>query len=159
MCVCMSYSRGYKTTSVLHNFPFKERVAREFWLFFWPQRSPRGWPRSRSKWRPERKGIARSVSVCDLYIPRINPPIMLICGPNLGIYKSLTDTWMWKLGPRRVIPFLRTHKCDFRCIVGNRRDGISDAWWAARGTREGGGISVFSFLSPWVLDYFLSFHF
>ena len=23
-----------------------------------------------------------------------------ICGPILGIYKSLTDTWMWKLGLR-----------------------------------------------------------
>ncbi len=55
-----------------------------------------------------RKGIARGhspnshihVSVSDLYIPRIRLPIMLkeIYGPILGIFKSLTDTWMCKLG-------------------------------------------------------------
>ncbi len=34
------------------------------------------------------------VSVSDLYIPTINLPILLqeICGPILGIYKSLTHT-------------------------------------------------------------------
>jgi hypothetical protein len=34
------------------------------------------------------------VSVSDLYIPMIDLPIMLqeICGPILGIYKSLRDT-------------------------------------------------------------------
>jgi hypothetical protein len=33
------------------------------------------------------------LSVSDLYIPMINLPILLqeICGPILGIYKSLTD--------------------------------------------------------------------
>jgi hypothetical protein len=30
--------------------------------------------------------------LCDLYKPRIGP------GSNVGIYKKLTDTWMWKLG-------------------------------------------------------------
>ncbi len=42
------------------------------------------------------------VSVSDLHIPTIDLPIQLqeICGPILGIYKSLTDTRMWKLGPR-----------------------------------------------------------
>ncbi len=42
------------------------------------------------------------VSVSDLYIPTIDLPFLLqeICGPILGIYKSLTDTWMWKLGLR-----------------------------------------------------------
>ncbi len=52
-----------------------------------------------------RKGIARPQSqfahscVLYLYIPMIDLPILLqeICGPILGIYKSLTDTWMWKL--------------------------------------------------------------
>jgi hypothetical protein len=29
-----------------------------------------------------------------------------ICGPILGIYKSLTDTWMWKLGLRRRNSFI-----------------------------------------------------
>jgi hypothetical protein len=38
----------------------------------------------------------------DLYIPTIDLPNLLqeICGPILGIYKSLTDTRMWKLGLR-----------------------------------------------------------
>ncbi len=42
------------------------------------------------------------VSLRDLNISRIGLPILLqeICGPILGIYKSLTDTWMWKLGLR-----------------------------------------------------------
>jgi hypothetical protein len=42
------------------------------------------------------------VSVSDLYIPRIGLPILLrkICGP----YKSLTVTWMWKLGLRTDAP-------------------------------------------------------
>ncbi len=38
------------------------------------------------------------VPVSDLYIPTIDLPIFLqeICGPILEIYKSLTDTKMWK---------------------------------------------------------------
>jgi hypothetical protein len=41
-----------------------------------------------------------STSVSDLYTPTIGLPILLeeICRPILGIYKSLTDTGMWKLG-------------------------------------------------------------
>ncbi len=43
-----------------------------------------------------------NVSVSELYIPTMGLLFLLeeICGPILGIYKSLTDTWMWKLGPR-----------------------------------------------------------
>ncbi len=42
------------------------------------------------------------ISVRDLYISRIGLPILCrdICGQILGIYKSVTDTWMWKLGLR-----------------------------------------------------------
>ncbi len=42
------------------------------------------------------------VSVSDCYIPTMGLPILLleICGPTLGLYKSLTDTWVWKLGLR-----------------------------------------------------------
>ncbi len=41
-------------------------------------------------------------SESDLYNPTIGLPIQLeeICRPILGLYKSLTDTWMWKLGLR-----------------------------------------------------------
>ncbi len=47
------------------------------------------------------------VSVSVLYIPTIDLPVLLqeICGPILGIYKSLTDTWMWKLGPSEAAQF------------------------------------------------------
>ncbi len=40
------------------------------------------------------------VSVSHLYISTISLPILLekICRPILGIYKSLTDKWMLKLG-------------------------------------------------------------
>ncbi len=41
------------------------------------------------------------VSVSDLYIPRIGPHTIFprrIGRPMVGKYKSLTDTWMWKLG-------------------------------------------------------------
>ncbi len=41
-------------------------------------------------------------SVSELYIPTIGLPILLeeICRPILGLYKSLTDTWMLKFGLR-----------------------------------------------------------
>jgi hypothetical protein len=40
--------------------------------------------------------------VSELYILTVGLPFLLeeICGPILGIYKSLTDTGMWKLGLR-----------------------------------------------------------
>ncbi len=44
-----------------------------------------------------------------------------ICGPILGIYKSLTDTWMCKIGILfdwdwgRTIPRKGIHRWDFRC--------------------------------------------
>ncbi len=56
-----------------------------------------------------RKGIPQPQSqfphscVCErLYFPSIDLPILLqeICGPILGIYKMLIDTWIWKLGLR-----------------------------------------------------------
>ncbi len=41
-------------------------------------------------------------SVSDLYIPTIGLLILLeeICRPILGLYKSITDTRMWKMGLR-----------------------------------------------------------
>jgi hypothetical protein len=47
------------------------------------------------------------VSVSELYIPTMGLPVLLeeICRLILGIYKSLKDTGMWKLGliPRKGI--------------------------------------------------------
>jgi hypothetical protein len=42
------------------------------------------------------------VSVSELYIPTMGLPVLLekICRLIRGIYKSLKDTWMWKLGLR-----------------------------------------------------------
>ncbi len=37
-----------------------------------------------------------------------------ICGPMLEIYKTLTDTWMWKLCLRPRNSFMGIHKWDFR---------------------------------------------
>ncbi len=54
----------------------------------------------------------------DLYIPTIGLPILLKGNMSVEyIHKSLTDTWMWKLGLRPRIPFLGLHKWDFRCSV------------------------------------------
>jgi hypothetical protein len=46
--------------------------------------------------------ISTLLSLSDLYISTIGLPILLQekCRPILGIYKLLTDTWMWKLGLR-----------------------------------------------------------
>jgi hypothetical protein len=54
------------------------------------------------------------VSVSHLYIPTIGLPILLQenrWGLIVGIYRSLKDTLMWKMGLRpRKIPFLGKHK-------------------------------------------------
>ncbi len=55
------------------------------------------------------------ISVRDFYISRIGLSIFCciqICRPILGIFKSLTDTWMY-VGIGRAIPFLGIHKLDF----------------------------------------------
>jgi hypothetical protein len=58
------------------------------------------------------------VSVSKLYISTIDLPFLLqeVCGPILGIFKSLTECGKWGLG--RAIPRKGIHKCDFRCSVG-----------------------------------------
>ncbi len=64
-----------------------------------------------------RKGIARPQSqfphscVCAVCLFCCRE----ICGPILGIYKSLADTGMWKLGLRLCNSFSMKHKRDFRC--------------------------------------------
>ncbi len=52
-----------------------------------------------------------------------------ICGSILWIYKSLTDTWMWKLGLRPHSPKKGIHKWDFRCSA-----HIKDTFWSTWGT-------------------------
>ncbi len=50
--------------------------------------------------KKEYRGISPNfhihVSVSELYIPMMGLPFLLeeICGPILGIYKSLPETWM-----------------------------------------------------------------
>ncbi len=63
-------------------------------------------PKFRNKMFPEKeyRGLSPNfhihASVSDLYISTIGLTILLeeIYRPILGLYKSLTDTWMWKLG-------------------------------------------------------------
>ncbi len=59
------------------------------------------------------------VSVNDLYIPTIGPQTQYskIGGPIIGIYKSLTDTWMQKFGTRPCSSFLGIFVSNFRYIV------------------------------------------
>ncbi len=56
------------------------------------------------------------VSVSDLYIPRIGSHISSSRNGSsiVGIYKSLKDTWMWKLGLSPDIPFLGIFASNFR---------------------------------------------
>ncbi len=58
-------------------------------------------------------------SVSDLLYSHHRSPILLeeICRPNLGLYKSLTDTWMLKLGLRPRCSRKGIHKGDFRCSI------------------------------------------
>ncbi len=44
-----------------------------------------------------------------------------ICGSILGIYKSITDTWMWKLGLRPHNPFSRNTYMGFLLQCGEVR--------------------------------------
>ncbi len=52
-----------------------------------------------------------------LCIPLIDLPILrqdiTVGWPKVRIFRSLTDTWMWKLGQRPAIPFLGIHKSKF----------------------------------------------
>jgi hypothetical protein len=61
------------------------------------------------------------VSVSDLYIPTIKLPSVFCCRkigrPILGIYKSLTDTWMWTSDIGHAIPRKGIHNWDFRYSV------------------------------------------
>ncbi len=56
----------------------------------------------RKKLRCHSHSFHIQVYVSVLYIPKIDLPVPLqeICGPILGIFESLTDTWIWKLGLR-----------------------------------------------------------
>ncbi len=69
-------------------------------------------PKIRNKYSQKRNCASLSpnfhihVSVSDLNISTMGLPILLQGGPILGIYESLTDIWMWKLGLRLRNPFL-----------------------------------------------------
>ncbi len=60
------------------------------------------------------------VSVSDLYIPLLGLSLFFCRkkgGPNVGIYRSRTDTWMWKLGtrPRNSFSKNRQIQISFQC--------------------------------------------
>ncbi len=68
------------------------------------------------------------VSVSKLYIPTMELPFLLeeICGPILGIYKSLTDTWMYRnWGWGRAIS--RKGICKQNCLCSAYTKGSMDA--------------------------------
>jgi hypothetical protein len=84
-------------------------------------------------------GIARPqpnfrihVSVSDSYIPRIGPHISSSRNGSsiVGIYNSLTDTWMWKLGLRPRYSFSGNicfkFSAFFLCSVA---DGVGFLYW------------------------------
>ncbi len=60
-----------------------------------------------------------NVSVSYLFIPRISPHTSCsrIGRSIVGIYKSLTDTWMWKLGLWPRISFLGNIYFEFSVLV------------------------------------------
>ncbi len=65
------------------------------------------------------------VPVSELYIPTMGLPVLLeeICRLILGIYKSLKDAWMRKLGLRgHAIPRKGIYKRNCRCSVGNSEE-------------------------------------
>ncbi len=66
-----------------------QRTNTENWKQIFPEMKLRG----------HSPNFPTHVSVSDLYILPIDLPILLqeTCGPILRIYKSLTDTWKWKL--------------------------------------------------------------
>ncbi len=76
--------------------------------YLWSPHCKEPMPKIQNQIFPEKKLRGHSpnfhihVPVSDLYIPAIHLPILLqeICGPILGIYKSLTGTGMWELGLR-----------------------------------------------------------
>ncbi len=77
-------------------------------------------PKIRNKYSQKRNCVASvpvSTFTCLWAINIFSPSVCLFCcGPILGIYKSLTDTWRcgkWDWG--RAIPFLGINKWDFRC--------------------------------------------
>ncbi len=74
--------------------------------------------------------ISTFMRLWAIYIPTIGLPILLqdICRPLLGIYKSLTDTWMWKL-LFRAIPRKGIHKWDFLAV----RNETVHSWISASG--------------------------
>ncbi len=101
--LCCSWTKALNV-SVLQQ-PETERTTASFGVFLWSTLQRTNTEYSKQIF-PEKELRGRipnfqiQVSVSDLYIPTINLPILLqeICGQILGIYKSLTITWMWKLG-------------------------------------------------------------
>jgi hypothetical protein len=75
------------------------------------------------------------VNVSDLYIPRIGPHIFCSrIGSGIIQYKSLTDTWMWKLGSEAA-QFLKYITSTFGTVCKANPIGCYYVW--RRGCRRG----------------------
>ncbi len=133
------------SSGIVDNILAKDKPMPRKKLFMEPSRTPaaKRWysftlhckdtiPKIRNKKKySQKRNWAASVSIptfmfYERFIHKFPRSVCLFCcrkigGPILGMCRSLTDTWMWKLGlrPRRAIPFLGIHKWDFGCSVGS----------------------------------------
>ncbi len=111
----------------------QQRTNTENWKQIFPKKESRG----------RRPNFLIHVYVSNLFIPTIDLPFLLreICGPILGIYKSLTNTWMYELGLRHTIPRKGVHKWDFHCcaLIIHKYwvQSYAPSIWSQRGTLEG----------------------
>ncbi len=97
------------------------------------------------EYRGLRPNIYIHASVSDLYIPMIGLPILLeeICRPILGLYKSLTDTWMLKLRLRPRYSQKRNAYMGFslQCVLNKNNFGIRKGADLQPPRRQGWGLS------------------
>ncbi len=101
-----TYLRGTYRKRGEWSVPFDSCISHCLWLCYTAKTKYRNFETNTVFPEKEYRGLSPNfhihASVSNLYIPTIGLPVMLeeICRPILRLYKSLTDTWMWKLGLR-----------------------------------------------------------